>query len=146
MGFSGWVFLIVGIIGAWHLIKWGVQTSDEVKVEAEQKAQERAIEEARNEMERLRLEIIRDLSAAWDDSYIAYHQALESGDKFLATAKGRDFYARNRRFLANNSHHQVITDEVRIKSEVASGQLEPVSSPNLEKLDVEELRDRFAIS
>ena len=146
MGFWDWVGLIFFAIVGWNLIQWAMRISNEANTEAEKKANRKTIEDATNEMEQLRLNIIQDLNESWNKSLNEYINALQSGDSFIATAKGRDFYACNRRFGANNYQSQVIADEISIKNEVAKGRAEIVNALRLEELNAQELRDRFLIS
>lgn len=143
MGFWGWVGLIFFTIVGWNLIQWGIKANDEAKAEEEAKASQKKIADAKNEMERIRSEVIRDLNKTWNERCLEYIEALKSGDKFLATAKGRDFYSCNRRYSGSRIQSQVITDEIRIKNEVAKGKLDHVNPLRLEELDNEELRDRL---
>lgn len=143
MGFWGWVGLIFFTIVGWNLIQWGIRSNDEAKAEEEAKANQKKIADAKNEMERVRSEVIRDLNKNWNERCLDYIEALKSGDKFLATAKGRDFYSCNRRYRGNGNQSQVITDEIRIKNEVAKGKAEHVNPLELEELDNEGLRDRL---
>ena len=143
MGFWGWVGLIFFTIVGWNLIQWGIRSNDEAKAEEEAKANQKKIADAKNEMERVRSEVIRDLNKNWNERCLDYIEALKSGDKFLATAKGRDFYSCNRRYSGSRIQGQVITDEIRIKNEVAKGKLDHVNPLRLEELDNEELRDRL---
>ncbi len=91
----------------------------------------------------IRNEVIRDLNKTWNDRCLEYIEALKSGDSFLATAKGRDFYSCNRRFSGSRIQSQVIADEIRIKNEVANGRIDQVNPLRLEELDNEGLRDRL---
>ena len=143
MGFWGWVGLIFFTIVGWNLIQWGIKANDEAKAEEEAKASQKKIADAKNEMERIRSEVIRDLNKTWNERCLEYIEALKSGDKFLATAKGRDFYSCNRRYSGSRIQSQVITDEIRIKNEVAKGRLDHVDPLRLEELDNEGLRDRL---
>ena len=144
MGFWGWVGLIFfGIVG-WNLIQWGIRVNDEAKVEEEAKANQKKIADATSEMERVRNNVIQDLNKSWNEYCLKYIDALKSGDKFLATAKGRDFYSCNRRYSGNRIQSQVIADEIRIKNEVAKGKIDHVNPLRLEDLDNEGLRDRLA--
>ncbi len=143
MGFWGWVGLVFFTIVGWNLIQWGIKANDEAKAEEEAKASQKKIADAKNEMERIRSEVIRDLNKTWNERCLEYIEALKSGDKFLATAKGRDFYSCNRRYSGSRIQSQVITDEIRIKNEVAKGKLDHVNPLRLEELDNEELRDRL---
>ena len=143
MGFWGWVGLIFFTIVGWNLIQWGIKANDEAKAEEETRANQKKIADAQNEMERIRSEVIRDLNKTWNERCLEYIEALKSGDKFLATAKGRDFYSCNRRYSGSRIQSQVITDEIRIKNEVAKGKLDHVNPLRLEELDNEELRDRL---
>ena len=143
MGFWGWVGLIFFTIVGWNLIQWGIRVNDEAKAEEETRANQKKIADAQNEMERIRSEVIRDLNKTWNERCLEYIEALKSGDKFLATAKGRDFYSCNRRYSGSRIQSQVITDEIRIKNEVAKGRLDHVDPLRLEELDNEELRDRL---
>ena len=101
------------------------------------------MEDARNDLERFKGEVIRDLNKNWNDHCLEYIEALKSGDKFLATAKGRDFYSCNRRYSGSRIQSQVIADEISIKNEVAKGRIDHVNPLRLEDLDNEELRDRL---
>ena len=143
MGFWGWVGLIFFVIVGWNLIQWGIRTNEEAKAEEEAKAGQRRVEDAKNEMARIRNEVIRNLNKTWNDRCLEYIEALKSGDSFLATAKGRDFYSCNRRFSGSRIQSQVIADEIRIKNEVASGRIDQVNPLRLEELDNEGLRDRL---
>ncbi|MFM1978426.1 MAG: hypothetical protein RLZZ151_941 [Pseudomonadota bacterium] len=143
MGFGAWILLIIGVIVAWNLVQWGIRVNDEAKAEEERNASKKEMEDARNDLERFKGEVIRDLNKNWNDHCLEYIEALKSGDKFLATAKGRDFYACNRRYNGNRIQSQVIADEIRIKNEVAKGKLDHVSPLRLEDLDNEDLRDRL---
>ncbi|MGV0982013.1 MAG: hypothetical protein ACOYB0_06615 [Polynucleobacter sp.] len=143
MGFWGWVGLIFFTIVGWNLIQWGIRVNDEAKAEEEAKAARKRVEDAKNEMARIRNEVIRDLNKTWNERCLEYIEALKSGDKFLATAKGRDFYSCNRRYSGSRIQSQVITDEIRIKNEVAKGRLDHVDPLRLEELDNEGLRDRL---
>ena len=143
MGFWGWVGLIFFTIVGWNLIQWGIKANDEAKAEEEAKASQKKIADAKNEMERIRSEVIRELNKTWNERCLEYIEALKSGDKFLATAKGRDFYSCNRRYSGSRIQSQVITDEIRIKNEVAKGRLDHVDPLRLEELDNEGLRDRL---
>ncbi len=143
MGFWGWVGLIFFTIVGWNLIQWGIRVNDEAKSEEEAKAHQKKIADAKNEMERMRSQIIRDLNNGWDKNRSEYMNALQSGDNFLATAKGRDFYSCNRRYRGNGNRSQVIADEIRIKNEIAKGKAERVNPLGLEELDNEGLRDRL---
>lgn len=143
MGFWGWVGLIFFAIVGWNLIQWGIRVSDEAKAEEEARANQKKIADAKNEMERIRNEFIRDLNKNWNKNRSEYVNALQSGDSFLASAKGRDFYSCNRRYRGNGNQSQVIADEIRIKNEIAKGKSEHVNSLGLEELDNEELRDRL---
>ena len=143
MGFWGWVGLIFFTIVGWNLIQWGIKANDEAKAEEEAKASQKKIADAKNEMERIRSEVIRDLNKTWNERCLEYIEALKSGDKCLATAKGRDFYSCNRRYSGSRIQSQVIEDEIRIKNEVAKGKAERVNPLGLEELDNEELRDRL---
>ncbi len=143
MGFWGWVGLIFFVIVGWNLVQWGIRVNDEAKEEEGLKQSQKRYQEALDEMELNRVATILDLNKWWDELRIEYIDALQSGDKFLATAKGRDFYARNRRYGANRTQFQVIADEIRIKNEVAKGSANIVNTLGLEKLDAEGLRDRL---
>ncbi len=143
MGFWGWVGLIFFAIVGWNLIQWGIRTNDEAKAEEEVRVSRKKAEVATSEMERVRGELTQNLNKMWDQARAEYIDALKSGDKFLATAKGRDFYARNRRFSANRLQSQVIADEIRIKNEVAKGDAELVNALGLEELDFEGFRDHI---
>ena len=143
MGFWGWVGLIFFSIIGWNLIQWGIRTNDEAKAEEEVRVSRKKAEVATSEMERVRGELTQNLNKMWDQARAEYIDALKSGDKFLATAKGRDFYARNRRFSASRLQSQVIADEIRIKNEVAKGGAELVNALGLEELDFEGFRDRI---
>lgn len=143
MGLGGWILLIIGVIVAWTLVQWGIRANDEAKAEEEAKAGEKRVEDAKNEMARIRNDVIRDLNKTWNERCLEYIAALECGDKFLATAKGRDFYSCNRRYSGCRIQNQVITDEIRIKNEVAKGRLDHVDPLRLEELDDEGLRDRL---
>ena len=143
MGFGAWILLIIGVIVAWNLIQWGIRVNDEAKAEEEKSTRLKNAEAAKNNLERIRNEVIRDLNKNWNERCLEYIEALKSGDKFLATAKGRDFYACNRRYNGNRIQSQVIADEIRIKNEVAKGKLDHVSPLRLEDLDNEDLRDRL---
>ena len=145
MSFWGWVGLIFFAIVGWNLIQWGIRTNDEAKAEEEARASRKRAEDATSEMERVRTQVTKDLNKMWDQARAEYIDALKSGDKFLATAKGRDFYARNRRFSANRLQSQVIADEISIKNEVAKGGAKLVNVLGLDELDFEELRDRVAV-
>ena len=101
------------------------------------------IEDAKNEMARIRNEVIRNLNKTWNDRCLEYIEALKSGDSFLATAKGRDFYSCNRRYSGSRIQSQVIADEISIKNEVAKGRIDHVHPLRLEDLDNEELRERL---
>jgi hypothetical protein len=143
MGFGAWILLIIGVIVAWNLVQWGIRVNDEAKAEEERNASKKEMEDARNDLERFKGEVIRDLNKNWNDHCLEYIEALKSGDKFLATAKGRDFYACNRRYNGNRIQSQVIADEIRIKNEVTKGRLDHVNPLRLEELDNEELSDRL---
>ena len=143
MGFWGWVGLIFFSIIGWNSIQWGIRTNDEAKAEEEVRVSRKKAEVATSEMERVRGELTQNLNKMWDQARAEYIDALKSGDKFLATAKGRDFYARNRRFSASRLQSQVIADEIRIKNEVAKGGAELVNALGLEELDFEGFRDRI---
>lgn len=143
MGFWGWVGLIFFTIVGWNLIQWGIRTNEEAKAEEEAKAGQKRVEDAKNEMARIRKDVIRDLNKTWNERCLEYIAALKSGDKFLATAKGRDFYSCNRRYSGSRFQSQVIADEISIKNEVAKGRLDHVNPLRLEELDNEGLRDRL---
>lgn len=143
MGFWGWVGLIFFTIVGWNLIQWGIRVNDEAKAEEEAKAGRKRVEDAKNEMAQIRNKVIRDLNKTWNERCLEYIEALKSGDKFLATAKGRDFYSCNRRYSGSRIQSQVITDEIRIKNEVAKGRVDQVNPLRLEELDNEGLRDRL---
>ena len=143
MGFWGWVGLIFFVIVGWNLIQWGIRTNEEAKAEEEAKAGQKRVEDAKNEMARIRNEVIRDLNKTWNERCLEYIEALKSGDKFLATAKGRDFYSCNRRYSGSRIQSQVIADEISIKNEVAKGRIDHVNPLKLEELDNEGLRDRL---
>jgi len=143
MGFGAWILLIIGVIVAWNLIQWGIRVNDEAKAEEEKSARLKNAEAAKNNLERIRNEVIRDLNKNWNERCLEYIEALKGGDKFLATAKGRDFYACNRRYNGNRIQSQVIADEIRIKNEVTKGRLDHVNPLRLEELDNEELSDRL---
>ena len=143
MGFWGWAGLVFFTIVGWNLIQWGIRANEEAKAEEETKAGRKRVEDAKNEMARIRNEVIRDLNKTWNERCLEYIEALKSGDKFLATAKGRDFYSCNRRYSGSRIQSQVITDEIRIKNEVAKGRLDHVDPLRLEELDNEGLRDRL---
>ena len=143
MGFWGWVGLIFFVIVGWNLIQWGIRTNEEAKAEEEAKAGQRRVEDAKNEMARIRNEVIRNLNKTWNDRCLEYIEALKSGDSFLATAKGRDFYSCNRRYSGSRIQSQVIADEISIKNEVAKGRIDHVNPLRLEDLDNEELRERL---
>ncbi len=143
MGFGAWILLIIGVIVAWNLIQWGIRVNDEAKAEEEKSTRLKNAEAAKNNLERIRNEVIRDLNKTWNERCLEYIEALKSGDKFLATAKGRDFYSCNRRYSGSRIQSQVITDEIRIKNEVAKGRLDHVDPLRLEELDNEGLRDRL---
>ena len=143
MGFWGWVGLLFIVIVGWNLIQWGIRANDEAKAEEEVRVSRQKAEDAKNDLERMRSEVIRDLNKTWNERCLEYIQALKSGDKFLATAKGRDFYSCNRRYSGSRIQSQVITDEIRIKNEVAKGRLDHVDPLRLEELDNEGLRDRL---
>lgn len=143
MGFWGWVGLIFFVIVGWNLIQWGIRVNDEAKAEEEAKAGQRRVEDAKNEMARIRNEVIRNLNKTWNDRCLEYIEALKSGDRFLATAKGRDFYSCNRRYSGSRIQSQVIADEISIKNEVAKGRIDHVNPLRLEDLDNEELRERL---
>jgi hypothetical protein len=137
----GWTYFFT-VVG-WNLIQWGIRANEEAKAEEETKAGRKRVEDAKNEMARIRNEVIRDLNKTWNERCLEYIEALKSGDKFLATAKGRDFYSCNRRYSGSRIQSQVITDEIRIKNEVAKGRLDHVDPLRLEELDNEGLRDRL---
>ncbi len=143
MGFWGWVGLLFIVIVGWNLIQWGIRANDEAKAEEEVRVSRQKAEDAKNDLERMRSEVIRDLNKTWNERCLEYIQALKSGDKFLATAKGRDFYSCNRRYSGSRIQSQVITDEIRIKNEVAKGRLDHVDPLRLEELDNEGIRDRL---
>ena len=143
MGFWGWVGLIFFTVVGWNLIQWGIRANDEAKAEEEVRVSRQKAEDAKNDLERMRSEVIRDLNKTWNERCLEYIQALKSGDKFLATAKGRDFYSCNRRYSGSRIQSQVITDEIRIKNEVAKGRLDHVDPLRLEELDNEGIRDRL---
>ena len=143
MGFWGWVGLLFIVIVGWNLIQWGIRANDEAKAEEEVRVSRQKAEDAKNDLERMRSEVIRDLNKTWNDRCLEYIEALKSGDSFLATAKGRDFYSCNRRFSGSRIQSQVIADEIRIKNEVASGRIDQVNPLRLEELDNEGLRDRL---
>ncbi len=143
MGFGAWILLIIGVIVAWNLIQWGIRVNDEAKAEEEKSTRLKNAEAAKNNLERIRNEVIRDLNKNWNERCLEYIEALKGGDKFLATAKGRDFYACNRRYNGNRIQSQVIADEIRIKNEVTKGRLDHVNPLRLEELDNEELSDRL---
>ena len=143
MGFGAWILLIIGVIVAWNLVQWGIRVNDEAKAEEEKSARLKNAEAAKNNLERIRNEVIRDLNKNWNERCLEYIEALKGGDKFLATAKGRDFYACNRRYNGNRIQSQVIADEIRIKNEVTKGRLDHVNPLRLEELDNEELSDRL---
>ena len=142
MGFWGWVGLLFIVIVGWNLIQWGIRANDEAKAEEEVRVSRQKAEDAKNDLERMRSEVIRDLNKTWNERCLEYIQALKSGDKFLATAKGRDFYSCNRRYSGSRIQSQVIADEIRIKNEVAKGRIDQVHPLRLEELDNEGLRDR----
>ena len=137
----GWTYFFT-VVG-WNLIQWGIRANEEAKAEEETKAGRKRVEDAKNEMARIRNEVIRDLNKTWNERCLEYIEALKSGDKFLATAKGRDFYSCNRRYSGSRIQSQVITDEIRIKNEVAKGRLDHVDPLRLEELDNEGIRDRL---
>ena len=143
MGFWGWVGLIFFTIVGWNLIQWGIRANDEAKAEEEARVDRKRVEDAKSEMARIRNEVIRDLNKTWNDRCLEYIEALKSGDSFLATAKGRDFYSCNRRYSGSRIQSQVIADEISIKNEVAKGRIDQVNPLRLEDLDNEELRDRL---
>lgn len=143
MGLGGWVLLIIGAMVAWTLVQWGIRANDEAKAEEETTVNQKKIADAKNEMERIRSEVIRDLNKTWNERCLEYIAALKCGDKFLATAKGRDFYSCNRRYSGSRIQGQVIADEIRIKNEVAKGRFDHVDPLRLEELDDEGLRDRL---
>ena len=143
MGFWGWVGLIFFTIVGWNLIQWGIRANDEAKAEEEARVDRKRVEDAKSEMARIRNEVIRDLNKTWNDRCLEYIEALKSGDSFLATAKGRDFYSCNRRYSGSRMQSQVISDEIRIKNEVAKGRIDQVNPLRLEDLDNEELRERL---
>ena len=143
MGFWGWVGLFFFTIVGWNLIQWGIRVNDEAKAEEEARVDRKRVEDAKSEMARIRNEVIRDLNKTWNDRCLEYIEALKSGDSFLATAKGRDFYSCNRRYSGSRIQSQVIADEISIKNEVAKGRIDHVNPLRLEDLDNEELRDRL---
>ena len=126
MGFGAWILLIIGVIVAWNLVQWGIRVNDEAKAEEERNASKKEMEDARNDLERFKGEVIRDLNKNWNDHCLEYIEALKSGDKFLATAKGRDFYACNRRYNGNRIQSQVIADEIRIKNKTLTKEKGPL--------------------
>lgn len=131
-------FIVVAIIG-WKIVSYGIRIHDEANAEAQNLASEKNYKNAINEMEKARIEVIRELSGLWNEFRADYTNALQDGDIFLATAKGRIFYALNRRLSMNKLHDQVIVDEIQIKNEVANRRAEPINLYNLEDLDAEEL-------
>lgn len=54
-----------------------------------------------------------------------YDAAINSGDIFIATAKGRRYYALNRIYEQKDTPRQAVDDEVTIKNEVLKRKIRP---------------------
>lgn len=146
MGFWGWAGLFFAAAVIWYLFRDFMGVNDAEKSEIESAAIVKKAEDIASEIVGLRLKMIHDLNVAWGESCIAYHEALKSGDKFLATSKGRIFYALHRELLKQHSQSHVITDEIRIKNEVSKGSPRPIKSPQLEDFTDDELKDQLLVS
>ena len=69
MGFWGWVSFIIFCIVGWNIIQWWIRVSEEASSKEEAEARRKRVEDAKNEMVRIRNEIIRDLNKTWNDAF-----------------------------------------------------------------------------
>lgn len=120
-----WVWFTITALIVWRICTHFWRQHQAEKSEEAIRAKKREADRQLNSTE-AKIAAARKLQEAKLSNLCAeYEQAINRGDQFIATAKGRRYYAFNRIYRGADSLSQVIADEITIKNEVLKRKLRP---------------------